>query len=60
MPNKKIKDREASLRHCSFEELQDCADNDFKNLNAIKLARIPPHEIVAWLERLSPEEREIV
>ncbi|MDR1890717.1 MAG: magnesium transporter [Puniceicoccales bacterium] len=59
-PNKKIKDREASLRHYSFEELQDCADNDFKNLNAIKLARTPPHEIGAWLERLSPEEREIV
>jgi Mg/Co/Ni transporter MgtE len=60
LPNKKIKDREASLRYYSFEELQDCADNDFENLNAIKLARTPPHEIGAWLERFSLKEREII
>jgi magnesium transporter len=29
-------------------------------LNAIKLAKTSPHEIVAWLETLWPEEKEIV
>ncbi|MDR2628390.1 MAG: magnesium transporter [Puniceicoccales bacterium] len=58
--SKNIEDRKTSPRHYTFEELQDCVENDFKNLNAIKLARTPPHEIGAWLERLSQEEREIV
>ena len=44
----------------TFDELQECADNDFKNLNVVKLAKTPPHEIGAWLERLSGEDREIV
>ncbi|MDR1414107.1 MAG: magnesium transporter [Puniceicoccales bacterium] len=59
-PHKNIEDRKVSLRHYTFEELQNCADNDFRDLNAIKLARTPPHEIGAWLERLSSENREVV
>ncbi|MDR1595950.1 MAG: magnesium transporter [Puniceicoccales bacterium] len=61
MPNhKNIKDRKVVLKSYTFEELQHCADNDFKNLDAIKLARTPPHEIGAWLERLPSEGREII
>ncbi|MDR1433266.1 MAG: magnesium transporter [Puniceicoccales bacterium] len=55
-----IKDRNVTLKYYTFEELQNCATNDFKDLNAIKLARTPHHEIGAWLERLSHEDREIV
>jgi magnesium transporter len=59
--HKDIQGRDVTVpRYYTFEELQACADNDFKNLNAIKLARTPPHEIGLWLERLSNEDREIV
>ncbi|MDR1401644.1 MAG: magnesium transporter [Puniceicoccales bacterium] len=59
-PHKNIEDRRVSLKYYTFEDLQRCADNDFRDLNAIKLARTPPHEIGAWLERLSAEDREVV
>ncbi|MDR2737451.1 MAG: CBS domain-containing protein, partial [Puniceicoccales bacterium] len=59
-PHRSIKNREAAPRYYTFEELQACADNDFRDLNAVKLARTPPHEIGAWLERLSSEDREVV
>ncbi len=58
--HRNIHDSEAPRMYYTFEELQQCADDDFKDLNAIKLARTPPHEIGAWLERLSHEDREIV
>lgn len=48
------------LNQYTFEELQDCADNEFKNLNAAKLSRTSPYEIGSWLERLSPEDRQKV
>jgi magnesium transporter len=59
-PHRSIKNREIASKHYTFEELQSCAENDFKDLNAVKLARTPPHEIGAWLERLSHSDREIV
>jgi magnesium transporter len=58
--HRNIKDRKVALSHYTFEELQHCADNDFKNLDAIRLARTPHHEIGAWLERLSNDDREII
>lgn len=52
--------QDVERKYYTFEELQECADNDFVHLNAIKLARTPPHEIGAWLERLSHDDREKV
>ena len=54
------RDKDQPRMYYTFDELQECADNDFKNLNVVKLAKTPPHEIGAWLERLSGEDREIV
>ncbi|MDE6432577.1 MAG: magnesium transporter [Opitutales bacterium] len=48
------------LNQYTFEELQDCADNEFKNLNAAKLSRTAPYEVGSLLERLSPEDRQKV
>ncbi|MDR3274039.1 MAG: magnesium transporter [Puniceicoccales bacterium] len=48
------------LNQYTFEELRDCADNEFKNLNAAKLSRTSPYEVGSLLERLSPEDRQKV
>ncbi|MDR1255440.1 MAG: magnesium transporter [Puniceicoccales bacterium] len=48
------------LNQYTFEELRDCADNEFKDLNAAKLARTSPYEVGSLLERLSPEDRQKV
>lgn len=48
------------LNQYTFEELQDCADHEFKNLSAAKLSRTAPHEVGSLLERLSPEDRQKV
>ena len=50
------RDKDQPRMYYTFDELQECADNDFKNLNVVKLAKTPPHEIGAWLERLSGED----
>jgi magnesium transporter len=48
------------LNQYTFEELRDCADNEFKDLNAAKLSRTSPYEVGSLLERLSPEDRQKV
>jgi magnesium transporter len=59
--HRNIQKREvATSGHYSIEELQASADNGFRDLNVLKLARMPPHEIGMWLGRLSHDEREIV
>lgn len=49
-----------NLNQYTFEELQDCADHEFKDLNAAKLSRTAPYEVGSLLERLSPEDRQKV
>ncbi len=49
-----------NLNQYTFEELQDCADHEFKNLNAAKLSRTAPYEVGSLLERLSTEDRQKV
>ncbi|MDR3144318.1 MAG: magnesium transporter [Puniceicoccales bacterium] len=58
--HRNIGDRNVSSGHYTFDELQNCAANDFKDLNPIRLARTPPHEIGTWLGRLSHDDREKV
>jgi magnesium transporter len=58
--SKNIREREVGPRTYTFEELQDCASNDFRDLDVIKLAQTSPHEIGLWLERLSRDDRELV
>jgi magnesium transporter len=48
------------LNQYTFEELRDCADNEFKDLNAAKLSRTSPYEVGSLLERLSPDDRQKV
>jgi magnesium transporter len=48
------------LNQHTFEELRDCADNEFRGLIAAKLSRTSPYEVGSLLERLSQEDRQKV
>ncbi|MDR0679645.1 MAG: magnesium transporter [Puniceicoccales bacterium] len=51
---------EKKLNQYTFEELRNCADNEFKDLNVAKLSRTSPYEVGSLLERLSPKGRQKV